>query len=231
MARRKPDAEGTSVELLNVPHYQQGTFDNLCAYYAGAMMLASLFPKYAVRFGTARSLNDQTFSTMSSDPLISQYYQPAQRNDLRALATWWHYGADVKDVVHILNRIVRNDKEIRENNCFEHLRKQRVDTTFAFIQGEIDKHLPVLLGWNTKDYGCHAVLVVGYWRGGEKWLTIRDPGGPTEVNWNSLKSQQAGMFHVGLYRNGHSGVRPMKSITADSNDMPVVHEWRPEKEG
>ena len=39
--RRNPEAKGTEVELLNVPRYGQGTFDSLCAYYTGAMMLAT----------------------------------------------------------------------------------------------------------------------------------------------------------------------------------------------
>ena len=94
------------------------------------------------------------------------------------------------------------------------------------IVGSIDIGLPVMLGWNTEDYGCHAVLVTGYWIGGEKWLTIRDPGGSTEVSWNSLKAQQKGngKFEVGLCSE-HTGPRPMKSVT--EGEGPVVYQWTP----
>ncbi len=50
------------VELLNVPWYSQGTFDSLCAYYTGAMMLSTLFPEYALQFGkAARQRNTKKF--------------------------------------------------------------------------------------------------------------------------------------------------------------------------
>ena len=73
------------------------------------------------------------------------------------------------------------------------------------IVGSIDEGLPVMLGWNTEDYGCHAVLVTGYWIGKEKWLKTADPGGGTEVSWNSVKAQQKGngLFEVGTVHEAH----------------------------
>ena len=96
------------------------------------------------------------------------------------------------------------------------------------IVPSIDQGLPVMLGWNTYDYGCHAVLVTGYWIGTETWLTINDPGGSTEVSWNSLRLQQEGRgrFEVGLCSK-HFGPRPMKSVTND--EASVVYQWMPDQ--
>lgn len=90
--------------------------------------------------------------------------------------------------------------------------------------------MPVILGWDTNDYGSHAVLVTGYWIGQEKWLITSDPGGGHEVSWNSLKAQQErnGLFEVGLCSR-HLGPRSMKSITRDADGGPVVHQWTPEQ--
>ena len=106
----------------------------------------------------------------------------------------------------------------------------RHDSTFdRTIVDSIDVGLPVMLGWNTEDYGCHAVLVTGYWIGKEKWLTLRDPGGSDAISWDSLKAQQAGngKFEVGLCMQ-HVGPRPLKSVTKD--DEPVVYQWMPTQE-
>ena len=110
--------------------------------------------------------------------------------------------------------------------CFDMDRRER--TFDEMIVHSIDEGLPVMLAWNTEDYGCHAVLVTGCWIGSEKWLTIKDPSGSTEASWNSLKAQQKGngKFEVGLCKK-HLGPRPMKSVTDD--EVPVVYQWTPKQ--
>ena len=219
--RRNRDAKGKEVELLNVPWYEQGTFDGLCAYYTGAMMLATLFPEYAVEFGRAKS---RTTKYMSLDPLISMYGNEDHRI---VLARWHHHGETIKKVVDILNSNMENQSE---STRFEFVDMDRRERTFdETIVNSIDDGLPVMLGWDTEDYGCHAVLVTGYWVGKEKWLTINDPGGSSNVNWNSLKAQQKGngKFEMGLCQF-HLGPRPMKAVT--ENDAPVVYLWTPNQE-
>jgi len=174
-----------SVNLLNVPHYHQGTFDGLCAYYTGAMMLAALFPQYAPRFGT--SPNRIVSPLMSRDPLITMHRPPPDgRNDPRTLARWFYLGEHIDETVNTLNSIVTADGH---DAPFASGNRNRTQGTFNWIRRNIDSGLPVMLGWNAPDFGCHAVLVVGYWLGEEDWLKIHDPGGADEVNWNSLMGQ------------------------------------------
>ncbi len=107
-----PDVQYQAVELLNVPSYDQGTFDGLCACYAGAMMLATLFPEHSVKYGKGRS---RATATMSEDPLISQFLPRCDRDDLRALAKWFYNGASIEDVVETLNWVVRNSDCIADD--------------------------------------------------------------------------------------------------------------------
>ena len=218
-----------TVKLLNVPHYYQGTFDSLCVYYTGAMMLAALFPEYGPRFGA--SPNRKVSPRMSRDPLIAMHRPSGDgRNDPRTLARWFYLGEYVGETVRTLNRIVTEDGNVAP---FVSEDRNRVDGTFEWITENIDDGLPVMLGWNTEDYGCHAVLVVGYRRGRENWLTVNNPGGLTEVNWNSLRGQAEERFNVGYCETGHRGPRPMKSVTRGENETESteVLQWTPKPDG
>ena len=218
--RRSADAKGTAVELLNVPMYGQGMFDGLCAYYTGAMMLATLFPEYAGEFGRATS---KAVKSMSRDPLIRNY---GAKDDRVALAKWFHHGETIDTVVQLLNRLMKWEEVSTRFKCDP---MDRRDRTFDWVARSVNEGLPVMLGWNTEDYGCHAVLATGYWIGREKWLMVNDPSGSNEaVSWNSLKAQQKGKgrFEVG-YVDEHKGPRPMKSVTEDQ--LPVIYQWMPKQ--
>ena len=205
------------MKLLNVPQYYQGTFDGLCAYYTGAMMLSALFPEYSQQFGQAKG--QRATKHMSIDPLISD----DRKDDRMNLSSWFYHGRNIEDVVKTLNRLMKEDKKSTQFNL---KLATRSDSTFKnMIKKSIDDGLPVMLGWDTEDYGCHAVLVTGYWIGKERWLMTNDPSGPVEVNWESLKRQQEGRgkFEVGLCVK-HRGPRPMKSVV-ERNNAPIVHMW------
>ena len=101
------------------------------------------------------------------------------------LAGWFYNGETIEQVVKILNSIMMRDTSV--STRFEHVELGRYESTFdRTIVENIDTGLPIMVGWDTADYGCHAVLVTGYWIGKEKWLTIRDPGGSEEISWVSL---------------------------------------------
>ena len=196
-----------SVELLNVPSYRQGTFDSLCAYYTAAMMLSTLFPEYAKRFGvTAR---ERATKNLSDDPLIKNYSDEDHR---LILGRWFYQGEYVKKVTTILNTTMRSDGDSTRFSC-QH--ETAHDNTFhKVIADSINVGLPVMLGWSTPDYGNHAVLVTGYWEGREKWFFINDPDSNTnQISWNSLKQQKTQKFEVGLCKpKTHVGYRPLKRI-------------------
>jgi hypothetical protein len=209
------------VELLNVPTYRQGTFDSLCVYYTAAMMLSALYPQYdTTRFGAAA--RQRATKNLSDDPLITNY----GREDHRLiLARWFYQGEHVRKAAAILNRIMQSDGKSTRFKCLD---ETAHDNTFRdVIAGSIDDGLPVMLGWNTPDYGNHAVLVTGYWEGREKWFLINDPMGDAhQISWDSLKQQRTQKFEVGLCKpETHSGYRPLKRYEAPRRGAPIVNRW------
>ena len=215
MSKRKTKLD--HVELLNVPCYRQGTFDSLCAYYTGAMMLSALFPQYGTQFGEAA--RQRTTKNVSDDPLVKHH--PNNKDDRLALARWFYMGEWIETVTKILNNIMEADGI---NTTFECQKKGAHPSTFSkTIAGSIDLGLPVMLGWATEDYGDHAALVTGYWEGAEKWLILNDPGGMTEISWDSLKSQKKGKLDIGLCKpSTFHGARPMKWTSSRG-----VLQWTP----
>ena len=212
------------VELLNVPDYKQGAFDHMCTYCTGAMMLATLFPADAGYFGQSRTT--RAVRRMSSDPIITNY--PKNMDDRHVLARWFYGGEWIETMVQILNSIMRSDPN-REAE-FEYLKGNRAgDRSFRRIVSSVDEGLPVMLGWDAEDYGCHAVLVRGYKRGKEDWLITNDPGGGGEINWNSLKVQQDRRFEFGLCMH-HVGPRPMKRTTTQPEEIPTIRSWNTEEQ-
>ena len=209
------------VELLNVPSFHQGSFDSLCTYYSAAMMLAALFPEEWGEFGFGEG-RERTTKKGSNDPLISFYSEEDRR---LILARWFYQGEYVRKATSILNKIMRaQDFSTR----FECRRETAHDNTFTdVIVGSIDAGLPVMLGWNTPDYGNHTVLVTGYWEGRERWLVTNDPmGGADEMSWDSLKGQRTAKFEVGLCKpKTHRRYRPMKRTEAAAVSGATVSRW------
>ena len=207
------------VELLNTPDYKQGESDSLCTYYTGAMMLATLYPAYVAAFGSSGT-TEKTTKNVSNDPIITTYSNQDHRH---ILARWFYFGEWIENMVRILNAIMKADHpetrfEFRKGNPSS-------DQTLYRIVESINERLPVMLGWDAEDYGCHAVLVTGYMMGKEEWLITNDPsGGSREISWNSLKSQQDRRFEVGL-RIRHVGPRPMKRTTAKHGESPAIYQW------
>ena len=207
------------VELLNVPHYTQGSFDSLCTYYTAAMMLSTVSPKHSVRLGKAATT--KAAKRMSHDPIIQNYRDKDHR---LTLARWFYLGEYVEKAVEILNRVMDEDGS---STKFEFRPETAHENTFhEVVAGSIDLGLPVMLGWDTLDYGTHSVLVVGYWEGKERWFLINDPGGDSQISWNSLKEQKLRKFEVGLCKpDTYEGIRPLKSEQVDDHTSPTIYQW------
>lgn len=209
------------VELLNVPSFHQGSFDSLCTYYSAAMMLAALFPEEWREFGFGEG-RERTTKNVSNDPLISFYSDDDNR---LILARWFYRGEYVRKATSILNRLM---KEREFSTRFECRRETAHDNTFTdVIASSINAGLPVMLGWNTPDYGNHTVLVTGYWEGRERWLVTNDPmDGADEISWASLKGQKTAKFEVGLCKPAtHESYRPMKRTEAAVGSATSVSRW------
>ena len=181
-------------------------------------MLATLYPKYESSFN--EPMSERTSKFFSDDPLLSNY---KKGEDVRLiLARWFSQGEYIRRVTTILNNLMRKDKQQTRFRCQDETAHD--NTFYDVIVGSIDDGLPVMLGWNTPDYGDHAVLVTGYWEGQEKWFYINDPGGDYQVSWDSLKLQKTSKFEVGLCKpKSHTGHRPMKSISEKSSTE--VYRW------
>ena len=208
------------IQLLNVPDFRQGSFDSLCTYCTAAMMLSALFPGYTWNFGGAA--RRRVTKALSDDPIIRNYSQDDHR---KILAKWFYMGEYVEQAVRIMNRIMKSDGE---RTRFGYHDETAHDNTFTeVIVDSINVGLPVMLGWNTHDYGDHAVLVTGYWEGRERWLLVNDPsGGADQISWDSLKDQRTAKFSIGLCQpETHVGYRPMKRCTAASGSGTTVSRW------
>lgn len=209
------------VELLNVPSFHQGSFDSLCTYYSAAMMLAALFPEEWREFGFGEG-RERTTKKGSVDPFI-RFYSDEDRRLI--LARWFYQGEYVEGATRIMNKIMEERKFSTRFGC---RRETAHDNTFTdVIAGNIDAGLPVMLGWNTPDYGDHTVLVTGYWEGRERWLVTNDPmHGAGEMSWDSLKVQKTAKFEVGFCRpETHQRYRPMKRTEAAVGSATTVSRW------
>ena len=224
----KPRNGLEQVELLNVPHYRQGDFDGLCAYYSGAMMLASLYPRFSMQFGEL--LAKRRPSKRALDPMIRHYegeYRKAGpgKDDRYILARTFYEGQYVQDVRETLNNVMKHEDE---STRFEFRDRKVDDQTFYAIAKSIDRGLPALIGWETADYGNHAVLVKGYCHGDDDWLLLNDPGGTTRMSWQVLRSAAKAELEVVLCKAGtHSGPRPDKALTPIDGTVEI-HRWMPE---
>ena len=231
----RPRNRRTRAELLSVPHYRQGHFDGLCAYYTGAMMLAALYPRFEREFGelTRRPSGRGTRGAHVDDPLIrlykGTYRRPSSKaagDDRHVLARWYYEGEFLRTVKEILNRVM---KEESYRTKFVFHEETAHDNTFRNIASSIDEGLPVMLSWGTQDFGDHAVLVKGYWHGRNDWFLINDPGGDQQVCWQNLKRDKDQNFEVVMCDPvRHEGPRPDKAVI--EGDDETIYRWTPDRE-
>lgn len=215
----KPRADRS--ELLNIPDYRQGTHDCLCTYYSCAMLLATIHPQYQEHFGVGS--RRKKAGLVVEDPLI-KYFQRDSVNTTpdKSLASWFYGGAHLHKAHQLLNRIMRKEGH---RTRFTYIEETKHDNTFDNIADSIEQGLPVLVGWNTQDFGDHTVLVRGYEVGQQHWFLLRDPGGNERVSWESLKATMTtrmGVLRINPER--HDGLRPDK-LTSKNHERRLERWW------
>lgn len=204
------------VELLNIPDYRQGTHDALCTYYSCAMLLATIHPEYQSSFGVGE--RRRKAGLVVDDPLI-RYFPRDSVNTTpeKAIASWFYGGAHIKTAHRLLNRVMRRDGH---RTRFIYAEETKHDNTFEVVADSIDGGLPVVIGWDTEDFGAHTVLVRGYEIGQLHWFLLRDPGGDERISWESLKkTMNSRMCVLRVHPGRHDGLRPDKLTLRDSESL------------
>lgn len=210
-----------SVELLGVPNYYQGSHDSLCTYYAAAMLLATLHPEYHDLFG--RGARRQRVGLKVEDPLIKNFPGSKQIPKDQVLSSLFYGGAYLKDIYTALKATMR---EGGLDTKFKRKLYNRSQNTFDFIAENIDNGLPIMIGWNTIDFGVHCALVIGYRIAARQWLVLHDPScGNDEVCWEVLKDIDRSRHEL-ISVEYHDGPRP-DLLTEDKKGQKQIHRWWP----
>lgn len=211
----------SSAELLGIPNYYQGTHDSLCTYYAAAMLLATVHPKYQNFFG--RGARRQGVGLKVEDPLIKNFPRSKKASNDRVLSSWFYGGAYLKDACKALKATM---KEGGLDTQFKYKLYNHIMGTFDFIADNIGRGLPVMIGWNTVDFGVHCALVVGYREADRHWLILLDPTrGYEEVCWEVLKDIDKSRLAL-VSVDYHDGPRPDR-LTVDKGGSTQVDRWWP----
>ena len=221
-----------NVQLLGVPFYGQGSHDGLCTYYSAAMMLATFCPQHRSEFGESSAEDVADFSIQ--DPIIKHYKGPmrsgptmsTREKHRKILSRWFYRGENLKPVANTLNEICSSSPF---STHFTYRELTSSDKTLREIRKNIDVGLPVMLGWDTEDLGCHAVLVVGYWNGKHSWFSLNDPSGMDDVSWDMLKAIKKRRLEV-IMCDRHKGPRPDKLVEhkrKGKKDL-VTYRWTPD---
>ena len=120
---------------------------------------------------------------------------------------------------------------------FRARRAGRGAATVDFLRAQIDRGLPCILGWDSREMGDHTSLVVGYDHfagSASRWLRLLDPIRAQEtVEWGQLaRLANAGLEIV--WCAAHDGVRPDKlTVERDRHGAPLsgrvgTERWEPD---
>jgi hypothetical protein len=213
-----------SVRLAGIPLRHQGTHDSLCAYYAAAMLLCTLRPELEDQFDAAHVARDPIFGNL-----------PRRRGQKleRLVADWIASGVHLDRVCAALNAAcAKNGVTTR----YGFRSGNRVRGNVAFLREQIDRGLPCVLGWESREMGNHTVLVLGYERyagSDSEWLRLNDPSRVQDLlEWGQLARLADRRLDL-LYAVEHAGVRPDKVTTnrgASGNVLSsTVERWDPDQ--
>jgi hypothetical protein len=191
----------TTVRLTGIALRHQGTHDSLCAYYSAAMLLGALRPELEERFDAAH---------VGLDPLYANLPRPRGRTIERTVAEWLTSGVRLEPLCRALNGACARGAARTQ---FRFRRAGRSDGTVDFLRRLVDRGLPSLLGWESREMGDHTALVVGYdqHRGSaSRWLRMLDPIRAQDViEWGQLARLATGRLEI-VWCAAHDGVRPDK---------------------
>jgi len=211
MRARSRATRRTTVRLTGIRHRVQGTHDSFCAYYAAAMMLCTLRPEKDDDFDATH---------VARDPLFSNLPRPRRQSLDHAVATWLTTGVYFGPLARALERACD------ERSRFRASRSPWSDRTLDSIRDAIDRGLPTILGWESRELGNHTVLVIGYDRivGRERhrWIRALDPTrGQDVIEWGQLARVATAPADV-IACTAHDGVRPDKlTIERDRENKTI----------
>jgi hypothetical protein len=190
-----------TVRLRGITLRQQGTHDSLCAYYSAAMLLCTLRPELEECFDAAH---------VGGDPLYANLPRPRGRSLERAVADWLTSGVRLGELCRALNAACAHG-ETRTRFGFR--TAGRGPATVEFLRAQIDRGLPCILGWDSRQMGDHTSLVVGYDRfggNGARWLRLLDPiRAQDTIEWSQLSRLASAGLEI-VWCEAHDGVRPDK---------------------
>jgi hypothetical protein len=188
------------------------------------MLLATLHPEYQSKFGVGN--RRRKAGLVVEDPLIKNFTRDSVNTSTdKALASWFYGGSHLSTAKRLLNRIMRKDEH---RTRFLHDEETKHNNTFDVIANSIDQGLPVLIGWNTGDFGDHTVVVRGYEINQLHWFLLRDPGGDERISWESLKATMTARMEVlRVDPETHVGLRPDK-LSHRGSDWQIERWWHQE---
>lgn len=217
----------TTVRLTGIRLREQGTHDSFCAYYAAAMLLCTLRPEMDDDFDAVHVKND---------PLFSNLPKPKGRSLERVVSEWLTTGVHFGPLARSL------DKACKDQTHFRARRAPFDDASLESLRADVDRGLPTVLGWESRELGNHTVLVVGYdrtvRRAAHRWIRVLDPTrGQDIIEWGQLARVATAPADV-ISCTSHDGVRPDKlTIDRDAKNKvmrstverfdPKKNEWQP----
>jgi hypothetical protein len=197
-------AARVTVRLAGIGLRHQGTHDSLCAYYAAAMQLCALRPELEDQFDAAH---------VKRDPIFGNFPRRGAQKLERLVADWIASGVQLELLARALDRACAAGPVATR---FAYKKGNRVNGTVELIREQVDRGLPCVLGWDSREMGNHTVLVVGYERyagSDSAWLRVRDPGGVQDLlEWAQLQrfaTERLDLITCAV----HEGVRPDKVTT------------------
>jgi hypothetical protein len=211
----------TTVRLTGIRLREQGTHDSFCAYYAAAMLLCTLRPEFDDEFDATH---------VKRDPLFRNLPRGGKSLD-RAVADWLTAGVYFGPLARALGTACGKATRFRA------MRAPFTSQTLRLLRYAVDRGLPSVLGWESRELGNHTVLVVGYERyareGAQRWLRVLDPTGKLDIlDWAQLPHVTTAPADV-IVCTKHDGVRPDRmTIDRDGEDEIVasrVERWHATK--
>ena len=216
------------MRLTGIGLRHQGTHDSLCAYYSAAMLLCALRPELEDQFDAAH---------VAHDPLYGNLPRRSGQTIERAVAEWLASGVRLDRLCKALNAACDETNGVRTN--FRWRTSNRVAGTYDFLCEQIDRGLPCVIGWESRELGNHTSLVVGYERyarSSSRWLRLLDPIRVQDVlEWGQLVRLATQRLDV-IHCTTHTGLRPDKITTQRSASGAIlprltrIHRWQPSRD-
>jgi hypothetical protein len=216
----------TTVRLTGIALRHQGSHDSLCAYYAAAMMLCALRPELDEQFDAAH---------VAHDPLFRHLPRRRGHSVERVAAEWLASGVMLPSLARALGGACAGGG-VRTR--FRHRRARADGDTLGFLRAQVAAGLPCLIGWDSRELGCHTSLVVGhdhYPARRSHFVRVLDPIRMQEqIEWRQLARLASGPLDL-IFAHVHEGVRPDK-LTVDrrGDGSPIrtrVERWDPRAAG